>query len=294
MAEIGGTAIISVGTPNPPKVSLCLSLDLSWFRLVFGDLVHDARAGVMILMAISLFALATATGVGIDFARALNFKSGLQGAVDAAAIAGASIYLNAGYATQATTTANAYLANAVKNLPTNNGVTSTVTLSGGNPWTVTVTASAAIKSSFTGLIMPNVPVQVSAVARGPTNPNIDFYLLLDSSPSMGIAATQAGINTMVANTPGQCDSAPAGGSSCGCAFACHETHPASESYYIATGTGSPKCSSTNNYQYCSASGTGNPGGEDNYALARALGVTLRIDNLRAATQTLMTTAKTTA
>src|ERR1700735_1273856 len=216
MVKVGDITIISGGRESLPKISLHLSLGLRPFHFAFFHLARDACGGVMILMAISLFALATATGVGIDFARALNFKSGLQGAVDAAAIAGASIYLNAGYATQATTTAHAYLANAVKNLPTNNGVTSTVTLSGGNPWTVTVTASAAIKSSFTGLIMPNVPVQVSAVTHGPTNPNIDFYLLLDSSPSMGIAATQAGINTMVANTQGQCDYPTFGGPTCGC------------------------------------------------------------------------------
>ncbi len=105
-------------------------------------------------------------------------------------------------------------------------------------------------------------------------------MLLDSSPSMGIAATQAGINTMVANTQSQCDSAPSGGSNCGCAFACHESHPTSETH----------CNSQN----CSQSGTGNPSGEDNYALARNLGVALRIDNVTTATQDLMTTAKSTS
>jgi hypothetical protein len=143
------------------------------------------------------------------------------------------------------------------------------------------------------------------VAHGPTNPNIDFYLLLDSSPSMGIAATQAGINTMVANTQGQCDSPPSGGPTCGCAFACHESSPASENHYLPTGTmnttisPSKLCSATPSgspaqpYNYCSVAGTGNPNGEDNYTLAKNFGVTLRIDNLRTATQSLMTTAQTT-
>jgi Flp pilus assembly protein TadG len=311
MARIlGSTKVVDA---RPHKVSFGYFWRSDRFGFVFDDLMRDARAGVTILMAVSLFALATATAVGVDFGRALNFKSGLQGAVDAAAIAGASIYLNAGYATEATATANAYLTTGTKNLPTNNGVTSSVVLSGANPWTVTVTASAAIKSSFSGLIMPNVPVQVTAVANGPTNPNINFYLLLDSSPSMGIAATQAGINTMVANTQGQCDAAPAGGTSCGCAFACHESSPASENHYLPTGTmnttispnelctatstvyipPSPRNTVAQPYNYCSVSGTGNPSGEDNYTLARNLSVTLRIDNLRTATQSLMTTAQTT-
>jgi len=273
-------------------------------------------------MAIGMLALATATGVGVDFARGLNFKSDLQGAVDAAAIAGASLYENNGYATQATAAANDYLTKAVAGLPTNNGVSSTVVLSSSTPWTVTVNASASIDSSFNGVLQSTIPVSVTATANGPSNPNINFYLLLDSSPSMGIAATQAGINTMVANTQQECDSAPYGGSNCGCAFACHETHPANESYYIPVGTGSPPCTGptqivggtgsppsidmggqsqavsgryySTNFTNCQISGgTGNPNGEDNYQLARNLGVTLRIDNLTTATQSLMTTANST-
>ena len=222
-------------------------------------LARDTRASVFVVMAIGLLALGTATGAGIDFARALNFKSSLQGMVDAAAIAGASVYLNAGYSTQASTAAGNYLTNATANLPANNGITTAVSLTQSAPFTVTVTASGAIKSSFTGIIMNNIPASVTATAKGPANPNIDFYLLLDDSPSMAIAATQSGINTMVANT----------GSQGGCAFGCHQANPA-------------------------ADGLGNPGGEDNYQLARNLGVALRIDNVRAATQSLMTTATSTS
>ena len=91
-------------------------------------LARDTRGSVFVLMAIGLLALATATGAGIDFARALNFKSSLQGMVDAAAIAGASVYLNAGYSTQASTAAGNYLTNATANLPANNGITTAVSL----------------------------------------------------------------------------------------------------------------------------------------------------------------------
>jgi len=214
---------------------------------------------MFVFMAISMLALGAATGVGVDFARGLNFKSDLQGAVDAAAISGASVYLNAGYATQATTAATNYMTNAVANLPSNNGVSSSVTLSQTEPWTVTVTASASINSTFNGLFENTIPVSVTATADGPSNPNINFYLMLDDSPSMAIAATQNGINTMVANTSSQG----------GCAFGCHESNP-------------------------SADNLGNPNGEDNYQLARNLGVTLRMDNLQTATSNLMSTAQTTS
>jgi Flp pilus assembly protein TadG len=228
-------------------------------RRFFAGLVRDKNGSMFVFLAISMLALAAATGVGVDFARGLNFKSDLQGAVDAAAISGASMYFNAGYASEVTTAANNYMTKAIAALPTNNGVSSTVTLSQTAPWTVTVTASATINSTFNTLLEATIPVQVTATANGPSNPNINFYMMLDDSPSMAIAATQSGINTMVANTSSQS----------GCAFGCHEQNP-------------------------SADNLGNPGGEDNYALAQSLGVTLRMNNLQAATTSLMSTAQTTA
>jgi hypothetical protein len=84
--------------------------------------------------------------------------------------------------------------------------------------------------------------------------------MLDDSPSMAIPATSAGItqlNTLTAST-----------TEGSCAFACHESNPSPDKL-------------------------GNPGGEDNYTLARNNSITLRIDNLRTAAENLATTAKTT-
>jgi len=226
---------------------------------LIADVLCDKRGSMFVFMAVSMLALATATGVGVDFARGLNFKSDLQGAVDAAAIAGASVYLNGGYSSQATTAATDYLTTALPAMPTNNGITTSITVSQSAPWTVTVTAAGSIQSTFNGVFENTIPVSVSATANGPTNPNINFYMLLDDSPSMAIAATQAGINTMVNNTSSQG----------GCAFGCHELNP-------------------------SADNLGNPGGEDNYTLAQNLGVTLRMNNLQTATTNLMSTAQSTA
>ncbi len=239
---------------------------------------RDTRAGVAILLAFSLMALAAATGAALDFGRALNFKLALQGAADAASLAGATEYLNTASSSSAETAATNYINNAIPALPPNNGVTTTITTSvNSGSYNVVVNASASIKASFLGVIENTIPVSVTSTATSTAAPNINFYLLLDSSPSMGIAATTAGINTMVSNTQYECDSPPSGGSTCGCAFACHESHPSGESHCNAT--------------TCGLSGTGNPSGEDNYALAKSLGVSLRIDSLRSATQSLMTTAQ---
>ena len=92
-------------------------------------------------------------------------------------------------------------------------------------------------------------IAISGTSKAATGMPVyaDFYLLLDNTPSMGVGATTADINTMVANTPDQC------------AFACHETV-------------SP---------------------EGLLSLAKKLGVKMRIDVLRSATEQLMDTAKAT-
>jgi hypothetical protein len=122
---------------------------------------------------------------------------------------------------------------------------------------VTVTYNAQSQNIFGGILNVNtIPFGGSSTGSAATPPNIDFYLLLDTSPSMAIAGTPTDIQTMVNHTSSQ------GG---GCAFACHEANPAGDSL-------------------------GNPGGEDNYALARSLGVTLRADLLDSAITDLTSTA----
>ena len=54
---------------------------------------------------------------------------------------------------------------------------------------------------------------------------IDFYLLLDNSPSMGVGATPADVTTMVNNTPDKC------------AFACHDLSNANNYYNLAKSLG---------------------------------------------------------
>jgi hypothetical protein len=105
---------------------------------------------------------------------------------------------------------------------------------------------AAVKLSFMGLFgRDTVDVEGVSTAAVPMAPFVDFYLLLDNSPSMGVGAMPADVDKMVANTPDKC------------AFACHDL------------------SDANNY----------------YNLAKRLGVSMRIDVVRQATQQLTQTAK---
>jgi hypothetical protein len=97
---------------------------------------------------------------------------------------------------------------------------------------------------------------------------------------MEIAATTAGINTMVANTSAQG----------GCAFGCHESDPAADNL------GNPKNVNcvAGNPSYPTSPAQFPSGGEDNFALARCLNIPLRIDLVNAATKNLMSVAQTTA
>jgi Flp pilus assembly protein TadG len=221
----------------------------------------DRKGNVAIIFAFSLMPITLLTGMGIDYTAATTKKAMLDAAADAAALSGVTPTLMALPSSASITAATNMFNSQVANIP---GMASapavTVTAAdNGLKRTVTVNYTGSSQNSFAGVVGKTAwALSGSSQAAATVAPNIDFYLLLDNSPSMAIAATTAGINTMVANTSAQG----------GCAFACHETNP-------------------------SADNLGNAGGVDNYTLAKNLGVVTRIQNLNAATQALMDTATTT-
>jgi Flp pilus assembly protein TadG len=225
-------------------------------------MMGDQRANVALIFALSAAPAIFLTGMGVDYTLASGRQAQLNSIADAAALTAITPAMLSQTGSAVTTAvANSFnaQASAIPNIsydPANVKVTMKTV---GAKRVVSVSYTAASQNTFPNVLgQTTIPIAGSSQATAGLAPNIDFYLLLDDSPSMAIAATQAGIATMVANTSSQG----------GCAFGCHETHPSSD-------------------------GLGNPGGEDNYALARNLGVTLRIDLLRQAAQNLMSTAQTT-
>jgi Flp pilus assembly protein TadG len=252
-------------------------------RELWKRFLRSRRGNVAIITALAAIPMCFLVGMGMDYGTAADRQVQLNAYADAAALAAVTPNMMAQSTSKAVTAAqNTFNAQAaqlsdITYSPSN--LTVSITTSGSKR-SVTVSYSATYNTFFPTLLgRGTMPISGSSQATGGLPPNINFYLLLDDSPSMAIAATPSGITTMVSNTQYECDSPPNGGSSCGCAFGCHESHPSGENHCNATS--------------CSLSGTGNPSGEDNYALARALGVTLRIDLLATATQNLMTTAQNT-
>src|SRR5580700_11829690 len=219
------------------------------------------EGGTMALfVALSSIPIIFSVGAGIDYSTANMAKSKLDAVADAAALAAVDHNAISGTADDAKTTAtNVFNAEAVNLRNVTMGpVTVTVTDANGGR-TAVVSYTATKTNTFMGLMgIPSTTISGSASSAAGLSVNINFYLLLDNSPSMNIAATTAGINTMVSHTSAQG----------GCAFACHETNPAADNL-------------------------GNPHGEDNYTLAQALGVALRIDLLGQAMTSLVQYAQAT-
>lgn len=222
----------------------------------------DQRANVAIMFGMSLFPLTLLIGMTIDYSRATWRQTQMNAAADSAVLAALTPPMlsqsDQNLITRATNVFNA----EVQSISGVNYVPSTLSVTiqdVGMTRTLTLSYQAASQNAFAALIgKQTLTLSGTSQASASAAPNMDFYLLLDNSPSMNIAATSAGITTMVNNTQSQG----------GCAFACHQSNPSKDNL-------------------------GNPGGVDNYTLAQQLGVVTRIQNMATATQALMSTASST-
>jgi Flp pilus assembly protein TadG len=226
---------------------------------------RDQRGNIAVIFAIACVPLISAVGCAVDYSRAVQLRSKLQSAIDAASVGSISAtspaFIAAGtmtsdgpIATGATDATNIFNGNmsGVSGY-TLNSITPTVVRSNGTV-TSTIQFSANLPTMFLG-VMGKSTMTVTGTSTSTANMPlyIDFYLLLDNSPSMSVGATPADVAAMVSAT-----SSSSFGGNQNCAFACHDVAPGA----------------TDNF----------------YALAKSLGVTMRIDVLRTATQQLMITA----
>jgi Flp pilus assembly protein TadG len=233
----------------------------------------DRKGNVALIFGLALLPVTFLTGMGIDYTSAARKKAVLDAASDAAALAAVTPAMMASTDAASIAAATAMFNSQVSNVPGLTYAPANLTVTATDnalTRTVTVSYTASSQNAFGGVLgQQNWPLSGGSHSTASVAPNIDFYLLLDNSPSMEIPATSAGLTTL--STTMYKGNLAFGG---GCAFACHEANPAAESPALNNPKGS------------------NGVVMDNYTYAEQLGVTLRIDNLRAATQSLMTTAAT--
>jgi Flp pilus assembly protein TadG len=212
--------------------------------------LHDQRGAFAVHFAVACIPLLAFSGASIDYGFVIRTKMKLDDAVDTAALAAVG-------ASTMTMDANGASASGLRVLQTLAGNPPYTTVNSmnvqvsdsGMTRSATASYTATVKLSFMPLVgISSTTVNGQATANFSRAPYIDFYILLDNTPSMGVGATTADINKMVASTSDKC------------AFACHDV------------------SNSNSY----------------YNLAKKLGVTMRIDVVRMATQQLTDTATATA
>ncbi|MGJ4891652.1 TadE/TadG family type IV pilus assembly protein [Bradyrhizobium sp. HKCCYLR20261] len=214
---------------------------------------RDRNGNIAIIFALALLPILTFVGSAIDYSMAVRAKAKLSASIDAAMLAAT------GYTAMRGTTADAKTAAtnmfngqmAAHNLKSDSlNITVTDSVSAR---TVTGTGSVVVKTAFMYMFgFPTMTVSASSSASASFPTYMDFYVLVDNSPSQGLGATTADMTKLQNATSDKC------------AFACHDVYTSS----------TKKTLQTNSY----------------YQIAKNKGVTMRIDVVRSATQSLTDTA----
>jgi Flp pilus assembly protein TadG len=136
-------------------------------------LLRDERGNVALLFGLMLVPLVFATGVAVDYGRAVMIRSMLQSSVDAAALAGASAYIAPSAASTATALVQDFVTKGTAALPAGVTVSSTTitpgtTGSGNNVgYTMAVSVTIAVPTTILSIFTPSFAVTAAATAQNP-------------------------------------------------------------------------------------------------------------------------------
>ena len=245
--------------------------------------LNDRKANVAVIFALLMVPTIYLLGMTLDYSQVVRKRAQLNAAADAAVIAAVTPTMLTQPTSAAVTAAtNVFNATANPNGSPLSGLAGTPALNvsvtnSGLVRTATVSYTAASSNNFPILLgTPSWSFAGNSSASASGAPNINFYLLLDNSSSMAIAANQNDINTLMAATKNNQDTPN------GCGFACHQTNVASTSSPKAEPTpasqgGGDWLNIVDSKGKLLLNAQGLP--YDNYALARSLNLTLRIDLL---------------
>lgn len=228
--------------------------------------LRDRRGNVAIIAALCMIPLMLSVGMGIDYTLQKRSQDQLAGIADAAVLVAVTPTMMAETKAQAQTAAQNFWNAQSATVSNVAGVTGTVTVTepasaSGTAITrtATITWTGTSANNFAGLTgLPTSPLKGSSSAVSSRAPVVNFYLMVDTSPSMGIVTTDS-VAAMMKATKSYEDSPN------GCAFACHQSDPSGDGL-----------------------------SQDLYSVARSLGLNLRIDLVNYAVSNLMSTAASVA
>jgi Flp pilus assembly protein TadG len=203
---------------------------------------RDRSGNIAVIFAIALVPIVSGIGCAVDYSRASALRAKLQAAADAASVGAVSrtspAYIAAG-AMSGDGAISAGVDDAKKiftgNMADETGYTLdsvvAVVSKASNVVSAKVTFSATISTMFMNVIgLPTMTIGGSSAASASMPKYIDFYLLLDNSPSMGVGATPTDVAAMVAATANK-------SSDDHCAFACHDVNNSNNYYNLAKSLG---------------------------------------------------------
>lgn len=202
-----------------------------------------AKGGnVAIIFALTLVPIISSVGCAVDYSRAAQVRSKLQSAIDAASvgsvaktspafIAAGSMSSDGPIAVGVTDAVRIFNGNMTGQTGyTLNSISAAVAKSSGTV-TSTVQFSADVPTTFMSIV-GRTAMTVTGTSNGiVTMPlYIDFYLMLDNSPSMGVGATPTDIAALMAATASKTVDP-------NCAFACHDISDPNNYYNLAKSLG---------------------------------------------------------
>lgn len=146
----------------------------------FTSLMRCRHGNAAIMFAVLIVPLLLSAGVAIDFGRVYVATKSLQGVIDSAALAGATVFSDSEQEQAAINAAQAFYDKGVTTLPDyiqpGGAEITTVTTSNcdeGAAERITVAATATITTSLMGIAIPSTTVTLTATAA---NPQVKFYL----------------------------------------------------------------------------------------------------------------------
>jgi len=204
-------------------------------------LARDTRGNVLMIFAFAVLPISFATGMGIDYAAAMRLQTRLNAVLDAAALAGVSDTMMKQPIGDACAVARATFVSQVANLTglvidpaadlvvtikddfatgVSQTVTCATTTARGSvvPTSRSVTATYAARSrnSFSAMLgRATLDIGGASTAVAKRAPFTDIHMALDTSQSMGLAATAWGAARLYQVT------GVLNGQSEACAFGCH-------------------------------------------------------------------------
>lgn len=198
-----------------------------WRGLI--EAVRNRRGAVLLLTALSMSAMVMIVGFAVDYGFASYINQRLARAADTAAISAVSqdaATVAGGYGDVAALqmVGAAIYAENIKQLPMT-GVTTNLTVTQNSDSSVTAVAtySYSVKTFFSRIFGLNtIPVTGSIQSTAKPTVYVNYYILVDTSQSMGIATTQADM-TALYNRVVQYNNGSGGES--GCVFGCHVKAP---------------------------------------------------------------------